>query len=155
MRKLIFMIIGFFTTFISLSQELKEIDFVIVVDDEVINAVQGLTIQIKEKNNEVVSISPNYHPGSLSFDNSIYDKLQTEDVESVKIVFSYSQNCKKKIVNYFYEISYNRKWFKEPFNVLKIFNLDKRKYRKKYKLLNENVNYSLSLDLGSYSVLKI
>lgn len=153
-KKGIYILLFFFATYNAVSQESQEIDFIITVDDKIVNAVQGLKIKA-ENHNGVFYISPSYYPGNLSMDKNSYDKLISKETKSMKITFSYSEERKGNLENYFYEIDYDNKWFNELFNILKIYNLDNRKYRKIYEPSTKNSYYSFSLDFGSYGILNL
>lgn len=137
---------------LSYSQNSKEIDFVLTIDDKVVIAAQGLKLVSPTGS---LTISPNYHPGNLSIPRNKYEGLTTTDYESLNLVFSYTKEFKGKTKDYFYEIPFSTNWLKEKFMVLNIYNFDKRKNKKKYMPATQGSSYAFTVDFGWYSILNL
>lgn len=147
---LFFLITGGFTI-----QESKEIDFVLVVDGTIITGgVSNLRMLVKNDNKEY-RISAKYYPGSLTLNNSDYEKLISSNTTTIELSFSVVVEQKGKWKDYDYIIPYEKGWFNERYNVLNIYNLNKRKYKKKHRAIDKDGHYSFSIDLGHYSVFNI
>jgi len=149
---IVFVISSFCSSF---SQEYKELDMVIVIDDIVANNIENLKIKLKNMDGDYLTITPKYHPGSLLIKQSQYETIMSEDIKSIEIIFSYNGEYKGELKGYYYAINYGKKWLKEPFNILSIYNLDKRKYRRAYEPIRVDAKYSASIDFGHYSILNL
>ena len=132
-------------------QETEEIDFVITVDERVMNTVQGLSLKFADDESSII-INPQYHPGNLTFKQSEFNNLMSGENEILWLRF-YTIKDEESTTDY--SIKIHRDWFKERFIVLGIFNLDKRKYRKQRKPIEPNMKYSVSIDFGHYSIMDL
>ncbi|WP_421807404.1 hypothetical protein [Flagellimonas sp.] len=147
------LIIGSFC--VSFGQEEKEFDIVIVVDDIVANNLENLKMKLTDTNGDDLTVSPKYHPGSFMVKQSQYEKMMSDDVKSIEITFSYNSEHKGKLKGYYYTINYGKKWLEEPFSVLSIHNLDRKKNRRLYEPVKSDAKYSASIDFGHYSILNL
>ncbi|PKP15184.1 MAG: hypothetical protein CVU07_11070 [Bacteroidetes bacterium HGW-Bacteroidetes-23] len=154
MKKTFLLTITLLKLLVGFTQEQKDYDLIIVIDESVKTSVANLTITVENSEGDF-SIFPRYHAGSLRMSQSIFDKIISEDTKSVKITFMTNYFFKGKLNQRFYEIPYNKHWLKEDFNVLTIYNLTKAKYRKKYSPVDQSKNYSFSIDFGWYSILNL
>jgi len=155
MRIFISIILIISSFYVSFSQEEKEFDIVIVIDDVVANNVENLKMKLTDIRGDYFTVSPKYHPGSFIVKQSQYEKMMSEDIKSIEITFSYNSEHKGKSKGHYYTINYGKKWLKEPFSVLSIYNLDKKKYKRLYEPINSDVKYSVSIDFGHYSILNL
>lgn len=154
MRIFISYTVVFFFFTLTYAQDSKEFDLVIVIDDELVIAPEGFTIRL-ESFKDSLSFTPIYHPGSLELTKWQYDKLYSEEFTTMKIIFSYNLKYKKRAKNYFYEINFIKEWLEYPFTILRIYNLDKGKYRRKYAPVDKDSNFSKVLDFGYYQIIKL
>ncbi len=77
-----------------------------------------------------------YHAGSLNIKASNYRSLSNENASSIDMLLKYSKVCDDEVLDYDYEIDFKRGWLKNYFFILKIYNTDRKKYRKIYNPLN-------------------
>ncbi|WP_340067300.1 hypothetical protein [Ascidiimonas aurantiaca] len=155
MRIFISIVLIISSFYVSFGQEEKEFDIVIVIDDVVANNVENLKMKLTDTRGDYFTVSPKYHPGSFMVKQSQYEKMMSEDIKSIEITFSYNSEHKGKSKGYYYTINYGKKWLKEPFSVLSIYNLDRKKYKRLYEPINSDVKYSASIDFGHYSILNL
>ncbi len=154
MRILVIYIAVFLFSILTYGQDSKEYDLVIIIDDELMIAPEKFTIRL-EGSDSSFSFTPKYHPGSLVLTKMQYDKLYSKEFKTMKIVFSYSSSYKKRAKDYYYKIGFTKKWLEYPFTILRIYNLDKWKYRMKYMPVDKDSNYAIVLDFGIYSISRL
>ena len=146
MKRLSLLLLFFSSVIIAIAQERKELDFVIVVDDEFGGIATPLHISLKKDNGETENINFNYHPGCLSLDMDDYNKLKTF-AGKIELHFGWYKHMNGETRHYFYDIPFDpfeKKLFEASFVVIKIYNLDDKKYKKLYYPL-EGKNYNFSL----------
>jgi hypothetical protein len=70
--------------------------------------------------------------------------------------FDYYQNSVKgKQELYNYEIEMEKNWFEQSFVILKIYNLDKKKYRKRLEPLSKDRKYTFDLETSQGQMIRI
>lgn len=138
----------FFCVFIY-AQDSKEFDLIVLIDDK-IETLAGFTIQL-EGLNDTLFLSPSYHPGSLVFNKSQLDKLYSDKYTKRTMIFENGIGRK----NYLYKIGFITKYLEQRYVILKIYNLNKWKYRRKYAPADEDSNFSVIWDLGYYQIIKL
>lgn len=136
---------------ITSAQESFELDLIIMIDDELVFG--GLArSQILIDNEDAIELS--YHPGNLSFSQSDYDRLKEAKSDSLTLTFDYyDDGGKLDLCNY--KIPFFKSWLDHYFIVLRIYNLDKKKYRKAFKPLDAERNYTYELDYPGGSMRRI
>lgn len=131
----------------------KELDFVIVIDENVWITTTYFKV-IMNKTSGLDTVTASYYPGSLSIMQSDYDKLLSQEVKSVNLELIYYGHATKKQNIYKYEIEIKKPWLQDYFNVLRIYNLDNKKY-KKFSPIAEGKNYTYELDSPSHSFRRV
>ena len=102
---------------------------------------------MEDGSEEIINID--YSPGSLSINNTDFDKLQSSRVKSFKLKFNYTEICKNDNIDYSYEIELKKGWIKHYYFVLKIYNTDKKKYKKLFNpILDKNYTYEYYYPVG-------
>ncbi|MEZ4910563.1 MAG: hypothetical protein R2774_06845 [Saprospiraceae bacterium] len=117
---------------VNMAQEnFRNFDFVICVDEEIVTALTRPVIISNLGNNISKNINLIYHPGNLSMSSKDYDIIFSDQDIQLAIQFDYykySPNGNQKIYNYNFEI--DRNWFEKNYVIVKIYNMDKWKYRR-------------------------
>lgn len=147
--KIVYFIIFFFVQ-ITFSQSNKEIDLIVVINDEVVTNLQNLKLIINSDKDGSI-ISPLYHPGSLVLTSKQYEVLISDTTKSIELSFAYIG--KEKSTNY--KMIYGKKWLEERFAILKIYDLNKKKYKKMYEPITPESGFGASIDFGYYSILNV
>ena len=130
----------------AIAQGKKDLDFVIVVDEEFGSMVAPLHISLKKDNGETENIKFSYHPGCLSLNMDDYNKLKTF-AGKIELHFGWYKHMNGETRHYFYDIPFDpfeKKLFEASYVVIKIYNLDNKKYKKLYYPF-EGKNYNFSL----------
>lgn len=133
----------------------KSFDFIIMVDETIWTAPAEPKIIIKDKNGkEINTFLTSYHAGDLSFKESDYKKLSGSEFDSMIMVLKYTDICNDEVQYYNYNIEFKKGWLNNYFFILKIYNTDKKKYRKLFKPL-EGKKYTLEYDSSNGQMLQI
>lgn len=121
-------------------------DLIITIDEKIpVGAVSNLKIRaITENSSEIISVD--YYPGNLSMKKDDFKKLISDPIKLIYLDFDYDKYVGEKQHLYHYKIEYKKSWLQEYFNILHIFNLDKKKYKKQFKLNSTNETYLYELD---------
>lgn len=134
------------------SQEVrKDLDFIIVIDEKIsINSITN--IHVKTVSDDSVNIlNAKYYPGNLSIVQSSYDRLMEKTVNAIYLEFTYYEYIGKIQTVYTYEIELKKNWLKDDFNVLHIYNLNKKKYQMMFNLKEKEKKYVFELDSPNYT----
>ena len=121
-------------------------DLIITIDEKIpVGAVSNFKIRaITENSSEIISVD--YYPGNLSMKKDDYRKLFSDTIKLFYLDFDYYEYVGEKQHLYHYKIEYKKSWMQEYFNILHIFNQDKKKYKKQFKLNRTNETYLYELD---------
>lgn len=153
-------LLTYFTFLISLgfmtAQETKNFDFIIMVDDEIWTTPTTSIISTKDnKGNIINTFNAEYHAGNLSIKESDYqDLLNNDSISSIDMSLKYSKVCNDETYYYDYNIDFKRGWLNNYFFVLKIYNTEKKKYRKIYEPL-KGKKYTFEYDSSNGQMLRI
>jgi len=131
------------------------IDFIIVIDG---NIASGSIMSPHFKvvgggKSSVMEIK--YYPGNLSLDTMDYSRLMSKDIDSIYLVFTYYQYVGQKQLTYNYEIELKKEWLKDYFDILHIYNLDKKVYKKVYAPISRDKNYTYDFESPSHTFLRV
>lgn len=144
MKKYIFLLFLFFSSIPStFSQEKKEMDFVIIVDDDLGIMSAPSIIYMKNVKGEKTNIDFDYHPGCLSINMDDYNKLKKFDGK-IELHFGWYKHKEGETRHYFYDIPFDKLLFERRYVIIKIYNTDDKRYKKMYyPLEGKNYNYYL------------
>jgi len=129
---------------------IKSLDFILVIDENIaIGSITSLQLEVIGDTENIVHA--NYFPGSLSMNVVDYAKLLSETTKAIYLKFTYFEYHNKKQEVYNYEIEIKKAWLSDYYNILRIYNLDKLKYRGKLDPIGKGKNYNYELDSPSHS----
>lgn len=157
MKKCVFWVLCLFVYQFSMAQEnRKSFDFIISVDEEIATSLSRPVIIAKQSTNVLKRIDISYHAGNLSLSSEDYNMIFSEQEITLFLQFDYYQySSKGKQEIYNYEIEIGKNWFEQTFVILKIYNLDKKKYRKRFDPLSKDKNYTFELNTSQGQMLRI
>lgn len=153
MKKIVLILIHIFSSVLIFSQQdYKNINFVISIDEDiVIGSVSQVKMIVNKLNKSKEIIKVNYVPGDLSIEKVDYEKLLSDDTESFYLNFNYTGCCNKEDN---YEIELKKGWLELNYFVLKIYNTNRRKYKKMFEPL-EGKEYTYEYYYPGGQVLRI
>jgi hypothetical protein len=131
------------------------LDFIIEIDG---NIAVGSIIspQIKIVSNDKTDIvAVSYYPGNLSMSVENHAKLLSDQADSIFLVFAYYEYPGGKQKTYNYELRLEKAWLQDYFNILRIYNLDKPRYKGLYDPISKDKNYTYELVSPSHTFLRI
>jgi len=157
MRKCVFVVLFLFVYQVSIAQEkIKSFDIIIFVDEEIVTSLSKPVIIAKEGKSVLKRIDISYHVGNLSLSAEDYYMIFSNEEKTLFIQFDYYQySSRGKQQVYNYEIEIGKNWLKQTFVVLKIYNLDKKKYKKRFAPLSKDKNYTFELSTSEGQMLRI
>ena len=157
MRKCVFVVLFLFVYQVSIAQEkIKSFDIIIFVDEEIVTSLSKPVIIAKEGKSVLKRIDISYHVGNLSLSAEDYYMIFSNQEKTLFIQFDYYQySSRGKQQVYNYEIEIGKNWLKQTFVVLKIYNLDKKKYKKRFAPLSKDKNYTFELSTSEGQMLRI
>jgi len=154
--KYLFGIFYFFLFFSAHAQEIKHLDFIIVIDEQIVRESLGIKFVIKDETDyQEIETTEGYRPGNISLKQIDYDKLTSNQTKTLYIKFNYQTYVGNESYYYNYEIEYNKIWLQDGYNILRIYNLDKRKYKKKFDPISVGKNYTFEVESPSHTFLRI
>jgi hypothetical protein len=133
MKNLFISLVVFINVYCFSGAQGQNIDWnlVITIDEKVIyENIDDMKLRIKGIN-EVGSIKATYVPGSLKL-LELNNQLNTIE-DSLFLSFTHFVYEKSNLFEYEYEIYLSKEWFNYSFMVISIYNLDNKKYRRRYK----------------------
>ncbi len=136
------------------AQEMKNLSFILVVNDEIVNKKSKLTfIIITETSTETLSAL--YYPGTLALDNFDYEKLISPTTKTIYLKYHDTVYVNGKANYYDYEIEYQKVWLQDLYNILRIYDLNCKKYRRKFEPLSQTKNYTFELMSTNSTFLRV
>lgn len=156
MKKLHVFIYVFISSIIISNASGQSVDWnlIITVDEKIMyEGIKDVRID-KKSRNKISSIEAIYVPGSLKLETS-YQGITDQD--SLYLSFTYlGYDEKNKYFEYDYEIILKKPWFNFQFMIIHIYNMDKKKYRRRYQShKNKSFVYDLiSPDLSRLTLYK-
>lgn len=142
-KKNIFLILFFFSVLPLSAQKQKNIDFIIIVDEELGLLCAPQKIYLQNGKGEKTDINFSYHPGCLSIDIDDYEKIKTFDGK-IELHFGWYKHKEGETLHYFYDIPFDKLLFERRYVIIKIYNTDDKRYKKMYyPLEGKNYNYYL------------
>jgi len=149
---LFFSLLGFNN--ILAQEKTKTISFVLVVDGEVLNANTNITFLINSENSED-KILATYYPGTLSLSQADYEKLISDNTKSMYLRYNQSNYTNGKINSCDFLIEYNKIWIQDTYNILRLYNLGKGKYKNKIEPLSKTKNYTFEVESSRGQMLRV
>lgn len=135
-------------------QKNKTISFVLVIDDEVLNANVNITFLVNSENSHD-KILATYYPGTLSLNKEDYEKLISDNTKSIYLKYYQNNyiNGKKKSCDFV--IEYNKIWLQDLYNILRLYNLEEGKYKNKIEPLSKSKNYTFEVESSRGQMLRV
>lgn len=152
MKRVLFLLLLIFCfTYVYGQDERKELDFIIMIDEDIaIGSISQLQIKIVSDDKEDI-LEANYYPGNLSIKQPDYGRLLSAHTKAIFLKFAYSVHDDKNQEIYHYEIELRKPWLEDYFNVLRIYNLNKKKYGKLFASVSKGRKYVYELDSPSHT----
>jgi len=149
MRMSYVIIVIIISSFCLNAQKPMNLDIIIFINEElVLSGINNPKIEVLKNDSEVIEHDVYYHPGNLILDVDKEDLFNDETI-SATLKFDFFDAKKEESINY--EIELTENWFLDYYAILHIFNLKCRKYRRRYKPLSEERNYTFEVDSPSHS----
>ncbi|OXE97148.1 hypothetical protein BC749_108240 [Flavobacterium araucananum] len=147
MKKLLLILVFLLGQVASAQDSKRASNFIITIDENIITTLANSKIILSQGNNIVRTIQFTYYPGSLSMNQADYDEIMKFE-GTILLKFDYYEYLKdeQKIINY--EIETGKIWFEQPYLILKIYNTNKKKYRKLEPLKGKEYTFELQYSTG-------
>lgn len=127
-------------------QTYENMNLIIMIDDAIVLNHINPKIIIQDPNGlEIDTMEAKYVPGNLSLVHDI------SKFESGSLYITMDNDG--HFLNYSIPIGSN--WFEQAYIVLRIYNLDNKKYRRKFRTTRNKGNYTYELDYPGGSMLRI
>lgn len=155
MKKLGILIYIFVATSAS-AQNSKDFNFILVVDEAVWISYTSLKIEIRDSTESLTqSVSALYYPGNLSFEQSDYKKLLAAKGDSMTLIVNYKEQKKDKDEYHIFELPFSVSWLDNYFMVMRVYNLDTKKYKGLFEPLDRERNYTYELAYPGGQMLRV
>lgn len=132
----------------------KTMSFVLVVDGEVINANVNITFLINSENSED-KILATYYPGTLSMSQTDYEKLISDNTKNVYLRYYQNNYINGKMNDCNFVIEYNKIWIQDKYTILRLYNLERGKYKNKIEPLSKTKNYTFEVESSRGQMLRV
>ena len=130
----------------------KQVNFIISVDDKVvIGSIAHCHLII---DGVISKTEIGYIPGKLSFisNSEISNKLMA--AKYVLLAFNYYEYCNGNQIVHNYEIELKKAWLDYSFVVLRIYNVNKKRYKGMFNPL-KNKDYTYEMDFPEGSITRV
>lgn len=135
------------------SQDKSNFDFVIVIDEAVVNSINNPKLLIRKENELLSSLDIQYHPGNLSLKTADYNLVANSD-NDLYLKFDYYDYSSGSQKVYNYDIKIGKNWFEKSYIIFRLYNTDKKKYKKMFDPI-EGTKYTYEIDYAGGSMLRV
>lgn len=152
----ILLVFGLFGTVSVFAQGSKDFNFILVINDAVWVSYTNLRIEIGSDTGSLNrSISGLYYPGNLSFEKGDYAKLLAARDSSMTLVVDFKERVKNEDRHLVFKLPFSASWLDHYFLIMRVYDLDKKKYRGIFAPLDRNRNYTFELDYPGGQMLRV
>jgi hypothetical protein len=144
---LVFIVYGSYS---QIASSKKNINFIITIDDKI--PFQGnLNLRFEtEEVNKKDTFLIEYTPGNISLDESVLNRIQSENVKFISLAMRYTKLCNSEVKSYNYRMEFKKAWLQNSFTVIRFYNLDDKENRKTfYPLEGKEYTYEVDTPNGS------
>lgn len=143
---LFFIVFGLYQS--GIGQSSKNLDIVILINNDLAMYHNNIVLKFQEDTaiGTVSTIQANYHPGNLSIKQEEFVTLNHANCNTIRLEFSYYRNTSRKNEIYNYQFDLSKDWLLGTYLVLRVYNLDVKKYRKRYDPVGVGQNYTFEID---------
>jgi hypothetical protein len=125
-------------------QERKEFKLIIEIDEQLpISGIMGAQLMVTGKNGSVKKLLAGYAAALI------------DNAKQIILSFYYIDPANDNEAYNDYKIAFKKEWLTSKFCVLRVYNLDKKKYKKSYDPLSPSQNYNFSIDFPDYQMMPI
>ena len=150
MKTITAILCSIFLFFNAKGQENKRINLILTVNEEIVSGkMTAIMLEILDSTETAQKIRINYYPGSLELANSDYQALLSSTTKKIVLSFNYQESIPGEIIRY--EIELQKGWLPNSYNILKIYDLSKVKYKKRFNPIDSNHNYTFELEASNGS----
>lgn len=136
------------------AQETKNLSFILVIDDQIISTQSNLTF-IVSSDISTENISAQYYPGTLALSKLDYEKLISPSTKAIYLKYRNTVYTDGKSNYYDFEIEYQKGWLQDLYNILRIYDLNCKKNKKKFEPLSPTKNYTFELTSPNSTFLRV
>ncbi|MCD0465969.1 hypothetical protein [Flavobacterium sp. ENC] len=154
MKKIIIICFLLLITKNLVAQEIKNLSFVLVVNDEIVSIRSKLTF-IVTTDISTENLTAIYYPGTLSLNKLDYEKLISPSTKTIYLKYHDTVYIDGKANYYDFEIEYQKGWLQDLYNILRIYDLNCKKNRKKFEALSPTKNYTFELTSPNSTFLRV
>jgi hypothetical protein len=126
-----------------------------VIDDVVWVSYTNLKIEIRDTGSPNQTINGLYYPGNLSFEKGEYEKLLAAKGDSMTLVVDYKEQGKNESRHQVFELPFSINWLDHYFMIMRVYNLDNKKYKGVFDPLDKKRNYTYELDYPGGQMLRV
>jgi|GEM_PF-5866572 len=123
------------------SQGASEANLIFVIDEQL---AVGSIANIKISDTEGNMFDALYYPGRLIFEKWNYNDRYS-GTDSLTLSFDYYEDNKRGRQVYNYSLPFDKRWLKQDYLILKIYNLNKKVYKRKFDPLDYKRNYTFEI----------
>ena len=136
------------------AQEIQNLSFILVVDDEIISTKSKITFIITT-DTSTENLSALYYPGTLSLSKLDYGKLISPLTKTSYLKYYDTVYVDGTATYYDFEIEYQKGWLQDLYNILRLYDLNSKKFKKKFAPLSSTKNYTFELTSPNSTFLRI
>ena len=143
-------------SFSQLAGQEKSFNFILVIDGQLWITNTSIAISFPSSNgSDLTQAVATYYPGELVFEQQEYEKIKNSKIDSLTMSFDYYEYQGKKQFLYNFDLPFYASWLDQSYMVMKVYNLEKRKYKGVFKPLDKERNYTFELDYPGGQMLRV
>lgn len=117
--------------FSSIAQTSNNLNLIVTVDEELMISLSGLRVKVISDAGSTTHML-RYLPGKVTLSKQEFEDVFLSKNSEIILSFTGGFYRKKRYYQRYYSIPLNLNWLKEEYLVLSIYNLDTKKYRRKF-----------------------
>jgi hypothetical protein len=136
---------------LSFCQPTCDPNIILVVDEELVVGSIANTRFVDNTGREIAFI---YSPGRVIIPKQDFESLRAQKQDSLTLAFDYYEQLRDKQCIHNYKLPFSITWFQEEYFIMKIYNLKKRKYKRRFLPLDASRNYTFEIISSSGQTLR-
>lgn len=132
------------------AQEKSALNLIIAIDDKIATAsISNIQLILVNNKNDSTTIEAGYYPGNLFVKDIDSSQFKGDELVRIKLSFTYNEYIKDQIQKKRYSIFLPPSFRNEHYVILRVYNLNKKRYRKRFYPCEQCNDYSYEIESGN------
>lgn len=151
MRKAVIIVCLLLSTCKSFCQENKEMNFILMINEKLASGSIANPRILTTMGEEIGIV---YYPGKIMFDINEYNLLLSSE-DSLLLAFDYQDFSEEDQSLSNFTLPFSKTWLNQSFTIMRVYHLEKKKYKGVFEPLDEKRNYTFELEYPGGQIMRL